>query len=120
MSEIQDRNFDRTKLNDYEAKLWREHSKESLSGFSQYLQLNGKSVESLHTVKSKLNVENSGIDNDSKRHSDHAFECWQTGFSTTKKKIDTLRQGGKSHFLQGRLSVHRYCLFDALWICCSF
>lgn len=34
MSEIQDRNFDRSKLDEYEAKLWREYSKESLSGFT--------------------------------------------------------------------------------------
>ena len=57
--------------------------------------MNGKTWESMHPVHSKLNLEISNIDNDIKRYDDQAREAWQSGFSSSEKKLETLKQGGK-------------------------
>ena len=95
MSKIQDRDFDATQLDEYEELLWQEKTPEELSGFETHLNMDGKSWDDLHPVQSKLNLEISGIDNDTKRYSDQARDCWQSGFSNSQKKLEMLKQGGK-------------------------
>ena len=91
MSKIQDRDFDVTQLDEYEEKLWQEQTPEQLSGFDAHLNMEDVSWDDLHPVQSKLDLEISGIDNDTKRYSDQARQCWQSGFSTSEKKLETLK-----------------------------
>ena len=72
MSKIQDRDFDVTQLDEYEEKLWQEQTPEQLSGFDAHLNMEDVSWDDLHPVQSKLDLEISGIDNDTKRYSDQA------------------------------------------------
>ena len=95
MSTILDRDFDRHQLGEYEAKLWREQTRDAVSGFHTHLNMGGTSWDALHPIQSKLNTEKSGIDNDPKRYSDQAREAWASGFTSGERKIATLKQGGK-------------------------
>ena len=46
--------------------------------------------------ESVLNAENSGIPSDEKRHEETIRDSMQAGFQTLEKKLDMLKQGGKS------------------------
>ena len=81
MSRIQDRGFDANELVDFEAMLWREKSRDALSGFESHLNMDGKQWKDMLPLQAKLDVESSGIDDDPKRYQDQAMNCWQTGFS---------------------------------------
>ena len=95
MSRIQDRGFDANELVDFEAMLWREKSRDALSGFESHLNMDGKQWKDMLPLQAKLDVESSGSDDDPKRYQDQSMNCWQTGFSNHQKKIETLKHGGK-------------------------
>ena len=95
MSKIQDRSFDANLLVEFEAKLWREQNRDTLSGFDAHLNMDNKKWEDLQPFQSKLDIEKSGLDSDDKRYKDQAADCWQTGFTNHQKKIETLKHGGK-------------------------
>lgn len=99
MSKIQDRGFNARDLDEFEAMLWREKSRDALSGFDSLLEMNGKdwkgAAKDFLPINAQLDVESSGIDDDSKRYQDQAMDCWQTGFSNHQKKVETLKHGGK-------------------------
>lgn len=98
MAPVQDRDFDPSKLSDYEAKLWREQEADSLSGFTDILEMNGKTLTDLFPFRAKIDVEKSGIDEDEKRYNEQVKDCWQTGFATREKRIEELKQGGECAF----------------------
>ena len=95
MSTIQDRSFNARDLDEFEALLWREQSLDSLSGFETHLNKGDKSLDELLPMHSKLSIEKSGIDDDTKRYQDEALQSWQTGFSNSQKILETLKHGGK-------------------------
>ena len=95
MSKIQDRGFDVNKLDNYEAVLWREREYSEISSFEDYLNMDGRSMEDLQPFQSRLRIDKSGIEDDPKRFTDQALDCWQTGFSTTEKRLESLKRGGK-------------------------
>ena len=95
MSKIQDRSFDANVLAEFEAKLWREQSRDTLSGFDSHLNMDNKKWEDLQPFQSKLDIEKSGLDSDDKRYNDQAADCWQIGFTNHLKKVETLKHGGK-------------------------
>ena len=76
-----------------------------MSGFDSHMNMDGRSWEDLVPFQSKLNIEKSGIDDDSKRWQDEAMDCWQTGFSNVQKKLETLKHGSKSKIYQLILAV---------------
>ena len=47
MSKIQDRSFNANQLDEFELKLWREQSRDALSGFESHMNLDGRSWEDL-------------------------------------------------------------------------
>ena len=57
-----------SELNEYEAKLWREHSAVELANFESKLNLGDKSLSDIMPFSSKIDVEKSGIDDDEKRY----------------------------------------------------
>lgn len=100
MSKIRAQNFNMAELNSLERKLWQaEATLEQLAdiknlldaaGSRDWSELSGK----LNPISSALDVELSGMDSDNNRYSDQAKDCWQSGFSTSEKKLETLKQGG--------------------------
>ena len=76
MSKIQDRSFDASELEEFEAMLWREQSIDSLSPFESHLEKGEKKIGDFYPFQSMLNVEKSGIDEDVKRYQEQAKDCW--------------------------------------------
>lgn len=49
---------------------------------------------------SGLDLENSGLEEDSTRNAEQALELRMAGFTTVEKKLESLKQGGKCRFLR--------------------
>eukprot|EP00354_Favella_ehrenbergii_P001746 CAMPEP_0170466070 /NCGR_PEP_ID=MMETSP0123-20130129/10177_1 /TAXON_ID=182087 /ORGANISM="Favella ehrenbergii, Strain Fehren 1" /LENGTH=64 /DNA_ID=CAMNT_0010732125 /DNA_START=447 /DNA_END=641 /DNA_ORIENTATION=- len=64
MASVQSREFNAQELDEYEALLWREQSRDLLSGFDGHMKMDGVTWEGLMPNHAKLSVEKSGIDDD--------------------------------------------------------
>ena len=99
MSKIQDKEFDPSELDAFEAQLWREQTDnqlEKLMDFKDKFSLDEKEIFKLFSFRSNINSE---LDMDTfgtaNWFAEKAKDCWQTGFTTRQRMIETLKQGGK-------------------------
>ena len=95
MSSIQSKDFNVAELEPFEQKLYSEMKYSKLSSFIDILNMDGRDMKTMHVASGALNVNNSGLDSDSKRYEEQALELRQAGYSTREKKLESLKQGGK-------------------------
>ena len=91
MAGIQSKDYPVSTLYKYEEVLWSAYSFSNIRDFIEQLNVNEAEWNQMHTVSSILAIEKSGLDSDDKRFEQQALELRQAGYSTTEKKLESLK-----------------------------